>query len=445
MFDYQLFIKKALKAGFSEIEIVESGRSGLELAVFNGKVENNTTSKLDTISIRAIYNTKMAYFNIEDLDLDEDMILEKLKENALSINSEDEVEIFAGSEKYPTLKKVEKDFDKHSLKEKIDLLLDVEKKIKAVDKRIVVVPEVAYEESGNYTKIINSKGLDIKKSVDFCILIAEAVAAENGETQVGFEVELKPRFADLDVDKVINKTAKDALDMLGAKSLPSKSYPVIIENQAMGSLFNAFCGCFSGDNAMEKITPLLNKENEMIMSNLVDIIDAPLKEGEVNSCEFDDEGVACYDKHVVKNGKFIGMLHNLSTAKYFKTTSTGNGFKGRGGLGVSGCNLHIEASNDAKSMSKEEMIETIEEGVLLTGFDGLHAGVDPIGGDFSLKTSGYFIEKGKITRPVTLIVVSGNFYKIMNDVEIVGNDLKIGFMGVGAPSIKFKAMPISGN
>ena len=53
------------------------------------------------------------------------------------------------------------------------------------------------------------------------------------------------------------------------------------------------------------------------------------------------------------------------------------------------------------------------------------------------------IENGAIVRPVTLIVLAGNFLQMMNDVAEVGNDLK--FRGsIGCPSVKFNRVSVSG-
>jgi PmbA protein len=70
--------------------------------------------------------------------------------------------------------------------------------------------------------------------------------------------------------------------------------------------------------------------------------------------------------------------------------------------------------------------------------------LNPISGAFNLQATGYLIENGKKTQPVTLIVVSGNFFEMLNEVEIVGNDLIKNLMGVGAPSIKVKSLMVSG-
>lgn len=47
----------------------------------------------------------------------------------------------------------------------------------------------------------------------------------------------------------------------------------------------------------------------------------------------------------------------------------------------------------------------------VTDVNGLHAGLNPISGDFNVQASGFMIENGKIANPVTLFVISGNFYE----------------------------------
>ncbi len=227
--------------------------------------------------------------------------------------------------------------------------------------------------------------------------------------------------------------------MLGAEAIESKTYPVIIENEAMADLLSGFSSMFTGEAAVKKLTSLLGKEGQKIMQDNVTIVDDPLLAGAVNSQPFDDEGVACYKKAVVENGVFKTFLHNLKTAKTFNTKSTGNGVKS-GSIGTRGINLYIEKGN----ATKEELISSIEEGLLITDLSGLHAGLNAISGDFSAQSSGFYIKNGKIEKPVTLIVVSGNFIKMMNEIDEIGSDLFLGYSGVGAPSIKFKGLPVSG-
>ena len=79
----------------------------------------------------------------------------------------------------------------------------------------------------------------------------------------------------------------------------------------------------------------------------------------------------------------------------------------------------------------------------ITGLDGLHAGVNQVSGNFSLKCSGYKIVDGKKADPVTLIILTSSFQYLMNNIKAIGNDLD--FRGtVGSPSIVVSKMSISG-
>ena len=169
--------------------------------------------------------------------------------------------------------------------------------------------------------------------------------------------------------------------------------------------------------------------------DLITLVDDPLYEKGVFQHSFDNQGVACYKKNLIDKGVFQTLLYDLKTAKMFNTKPTGNSFGG-----ISPTNLCLECG----STSLEDMASTIKDGLLITSLQGLHAGLNPVSGDFSAQASGFRIEQGKITYPVSLIVVSGNFLKLLQDVVIVGNDEFISYNGVSAPSIKIRELSISG-
>ncbi len=441
MLNYQSLINQALQTGFSDIEIVENTSKSLQIYIYNGKVDKNNVSNLKTLSIRAIYNSKMSYLDIEDLEASEEYILKTLKDNASILQTKEEYEIFAGSKTYPVIEENSFDFSKVSTFDKINLLIDLEKQSKDADSRIVAVPYCAYTETESAMHIINSKGLDISKKIKYCMIMLQIMAKEDDDVKTGFDIAIKEKYDELDKELIVKTTVEKAISMLNAKPVESGVYPVILNNETMADMLEVYQSIFSAETAIKKVTPLLNKENEQIISSLITIVDDPLCKDSIVKEPFDDEGVACFKKNIVEDGKFVTFMHNLKTAKYFKTISTGNGFKAGSNIGISGVNLYIKPGNS----TLEGLINGVDKGLLITGLDGLHAGVNPVSGDFSLKASGFYIEDGVIKRPVTLIVLAGNFLKMMNDVEKIGSDLKFGYGGVGAPSVLFKGLAISGN
>lgn len=438
--NYTELLNKAKEFGFSDLEIYEDHSSSLTIGIYNGIVDKNKISDVTQITIRGIYNGKMASIVLENENESIDFILNNLKNNASIISTEEEFMIYEGDTVYPKARDIRNDFQEYTTFQKIEMLKGIENNIKALDSRIVFVPYCNYSEEKSSVKIINSKGLNISKENEYCALVLQAVAKENNDSQSGFKVDVQLRYENLDTKKLAEEVVRRTVSMLNAKSIPSKTYPVIIENEAMTDLLSAFFPVFSGESAIKKLTPFLGKENEKIMSDLITIVDDPLHKDAIINEPFDDEGVACNRKVIVDKGVLKTLLHNLKTAKYFNTKSTGNGFKSGATIEVNPVNFYIEPG----VKSKEELIKEMNDGLLITSVEGLHAGVNAISGDFSLKSQGFLISEGKISRPVTLIVAAGNFYKLMNEVVAVGSDLELGHQGIAAPSIMFKGLAISG-
>ena len=434
--DYQKLFDYGKKIGFDDLEIGISYNESLSISLFEGKVEKNEAVVEKRFTLKGLLNDKMAVISFEDEFINEKTLIKKLKENVESLTSDEKYEIFAGSEAYPDTINRNAGFKSISSLEKIELLKTLEKEILSLDDRIKAVPHCSYEEDASAIRIINSKGLNLEKTGEYCFLVAQAVAKDGEETQDSFEVKAVLKYEDFDVKSIAKKLVHEAISMLGAKPIKSGKYPIIFEKKAMSSLFGAFSSLFNGEAAIKKLTTLLGKEGKQIMNNSINIIEDPLDLNFLRYQPFDDEGVATYKKYIVKEGIFTSFIHNLKTAKYFNTKTTGNGYNGSVGFS----NVYIEAGDK----KYDEMISGMEDGLLITSLSGLHAGVNPISGDFSLQSSGFYIKDGKIEKPVTLIVVSGNFLKMMNNIDEIGSDLELRYNGISAPSIKVKSLPVSG-
>ena len=97
--------------------------------------------------------------------------------------------------------------------------------------------------------------------------------------------------------------------------------------------------------------------------------------------------------------------------------------------------------------NEEEFLAAAGDGICIKDVSGLHAGANPITGDFSLLAEGYRFENGQRTVPVKNITVSGNFFTVLKEIEKVGSDLKfIRAVGgkCGAPSVLVRNMTIAG-
>ena len=108
-------------------------------------------------------------------------------------------------------------------------------------------------------------------------------------------------------------------------------------------------------------------------------------------------------------------------------------------MGISTFNLYLENGKT----SFEDLLGKLDNGILITGFSGLHSGLNSISGDFSLATEGFLVENGKITKSLNQITAAGNFFELLKDIECIGNDLKFNLSSVGSPSILVKNISVS--
>ena len=171
-------------------------------------------------------------------------------------------------------------------------------------------------------------------------------------------------------------------------------------------------------------------------------MDDPLLAGGAATRPFDLEGVATYRKEIISAGKLATLLHNLKTAKKAGCKTTGNASRGgyASSVGVSPSNLYLCPG----TKSLQALCAQMGSGLVVTGLSGLHAGADPISGDFSLLCEGYLVENGQKSRPIDQVTVAGNFYRLLQDAVAVGDDLKFPSGALGSPSVLVGALTVAG-
>lgn len=438
---YQEIISLSLNKGISEVEIYASKSIDKTLKVFNGSLESYNSKDLFQINIRGIVNGKMGYASCESLDeAAVNIALDKLIENANLITTGEEEIIFGEKVNYEQVEPVKSDADKYSLQEKINLLIDLEKKTLALDSRIKKIGYCQYVETQRIVNIINSKGVDLVRNYSFITLVCGALGEQDGLTNVGYAHQIEVNFKALDVDKLAKETCEKCVSGLGAGSVATNGYPVVFDSEVATDILEAFQSVFSGFAAMKNMTMLNGKKGEKVFGENITLIDDPFCDNAVIKVAFDDEAVPCTKRNIVENGVFTGFIHSLKTAKFFNENYTGNGFRRGNQIVPMPTNLVLVPG----VYSKEQLFEGVSEGVYITSVGGLHAGLNVVAGTFNLQSSGYMIRDGKLAEPVTLFVVSGNFYEMMNNVEKIGNDAPLKNTGVSCPSLKVNGLMISG-
>ena len=437
----EMWIRKALDEGFESFEIYQDVEEEKKYTWYKGSLDTFVTSHVTGTALRGIYGGRLANYATEDTkDGQMEKVISLMKEQALAVTSEDLVFI-----REP--KETEEYIDTHSFEvpsadEVKTFLSDIEKMILSYDERVISVNEVEWEEIVSKREIVNSKGLSVKDKSRIHVVIAECAVTENDEVKDSFDYKAVEKISGFDKEAFVKKICDKALKKLGASSLKSGNYPVIIDRDAMSDLLGAFSYLFSGDLISKGISPLRDKLGKEIFSSRITVVDDPRCPDSYQTDNYDDEGCPTYKKEVVKDGVFTLALQNSKTAAKMGTESTGNGFKAgyASAVGVSPMNCYIVPG----SKSLEELMTKMGDGLVVDDVAGLHAGIDHVTGNFSLQCAGYLVEGGKRTKSVSLITIAGNFLDMMKKVGEVGSDLEWGLSSIAAPSILFTEVAIAG-
>lgn len=439
----ELLFKEAIDAGFDECEVYYSDGESISISVYEGEVEKYNLSKSFGLSFRGKINHKMGYSFTEILDESSiDMLINSAKNSATLIENEDNQFIYEGDKVYSKVKTYSEELENIDPSKMIELSLDLEKEAKAYSNKVVNINGCKISYSTSNYGIYNTKGLELSNKGNILTSYVVPVVEDKNEKNDGMGYIVALSIDDINPKEIAKKGVEEALAKLGGKSIPSGIYNTIVYNEAMVQLIETFASIFSGDAAQKGLSLLKGREGEMIASPIVTIIDDPLMDDGLSSTPFDDEGVATFTKGIVSNGKLITLLHNLKTAHKQGVKTTGNGFKSSyaSSVGVCESNLYLQKG----SMSLDDLMKEIKNGIIITDLAGLHSGANTVSGDFSLAAKGFYIENGKKSFPVEQITVAGNFFELLKNIKTIGNDLKFPMSNIGSPSVIVEGLSIAG-
>ena len=439
----QALLDEAKKQGIEAAEIYLSSGDSFRAMCVKGEIANYTVHATRGLSLRGLYNGKMGYAATEAFDEEAvAQLVQAVKESAELTEDDDVQEIYQGDKEYPQIDNYNASLDEVPEQKKLQLIQDIEKKALAMDGRITALNYNMISTSSGATRIVNSYGLNLSARDNMAVCYVSATAKEGERVSTGSGFKVTRNFDDLNADEIDKEAVDEALFMLHAAPVPSGTYRAIIDAKCMPDLLGVFAGVFSAESAQKGLSLLAGKEGEMIASEIVTLMDDPLLPGGLASQPFDAEGVATFTKAVIENGRLTTLLHNLKTARKAGVKTTGNAAKSgyAGAVNVSPSNFYLKPGKKTQA----ELLADMGDGLVITEVSGLHAGANPISGDFSLIAQGYTVKDGKKDQPVEQITVAGNFYQLLKNIRAVGSDLTFPGSPIGSPSVDVGEIAVAG-
>jgi len=213
---------------------------------------------------------------------------------------------------------------------------------------------------------------------------------------------------------------------------------VVFDQRIAGTLIGHLAGAVNGAAIARKTSFLRDKRGERIFAPGIDIIDDPLRRRGLRSRPFDAEGVATSLRHVVEDGVLKSWILDCATARELKLETTGHAQRGVSSSPSPGpSNLHLKPG----SKSPQQLIGEIEDGFFVTSLIG--HGVNLVTGDYSRGASGFWIENGKATYPVSEVTIAGELGDMFRTLT-PANDLVFRY-ATNAPTLRVEGLTVAGH
>lgn len=438
LLDELLSHARASGADQADAVVVES--RALDATVRNGEVEDVERAESRDLGLRVFVGKKTASVSSSDLSGDS---LTELAERAIAMAKASPDEPYAGlapEDRLAAGDLPELDlFDATTPDPK-----DLEERALAVEAAARAVPDVTKTDhawagwAGSVFRLATTGGFGGGWRSSSRHFGVAAIAERDGAMERDFDAHSARHLEDLkSVEEVGAEAGRRAAARLGGAKVKSGKRTVIFENRVAPALFNAFAGAISGPSVARGVSFLKNHHGQQLFAPGVNIVDDPSLVRGRGSRPFDGEGVSVKRWNVVEDGVLTTWLLNSSSARQLGLETTGHAARSVGGSpGVSPSNLWVQPG----AQSRDGMIADIQSGLFVTEMFGPSLNANT--GDWSVGVSGFLIEGGEITSPVSEITVAGNLIDIYGRLQ-PADDLD--FRGkINSPSLRVDDLSVAG-
>lgn len=269
-------------------------------------------------------------------------------------------------------------------------------------------------------------------------LSVSAVAEQDGAMERDYDYDGTRWFDDLRSAQDIGRLAGErAVGRLGSTSMASGAFPVIFDRRVSASLVGALIGAISGNAVARGVSFLKDDLGKSLFSKDIQIVEDPLRKRGLSSRPFDGEGVETKLFNIIENGRLDNWLLNTSAARQLGLETNAHGARGLSSPpGISTSNVALLAGNK----SPEDLVALAGNGLLVSEMFG--PSLNPNTGDYSVGVSGFAIENGARTHPVSEVTIAGNLRDVFKSL-IAGSDLHYHY-DTNAPSVLVEGLTIAG-
>lgn len=324
---------------------------------------------------------------------------------------------------------------------KIDLAIGLERAVRQRDPRITGVRVSQWGDGSGAGAVVTSTGIAVAGRSTYCTLSVQALASDGDETTTGYGVSVGREPADIDLDQAADDAVERATRLLGAGQPATGTVTLVLEPRMAATLLGVVAGTLNGESVLKGRSPFADRIGERIASPLLTLVDDPTDPRSLGADTHDGEGLATRRVPLIEGGVLQGFLHNTMTGRRAGVPSTASavrGFRSTPSVGAQALAISPGAG------TLDELVAGVDHGVLVQSMTGLHSGVNPVSGDFSVGVEGLMIRGGERAEPVREATVASTLQRLLLEVAAVGGEIEWTPGGTGAVALVIPGVALSG-
>jgi PmbA protein len=431
-------VTAARRAGADAADALAVRSVSLAVEVREGAVEESERSEGDEVGLRVFVGRRQAVVSSNDVKAD----VAGLAERAVAMARAAPEDPFAGladpaqlARDIPNLDLLDPDLPSVTL---------LEERAKRAESAALAVRGVTKSGGASASAgiggmvLVTSQGfrgayLNSGQSVSMTAIAGEGMAMERD-----YDYSSALHGADLEPPEKVGRSAGErTVERLNPRKVDTKRAPVVFDRRVAGSLVGHLAGAINGSAVARKTSFLKDQLGERLFRSGIDVIDDPRRRRGLRSRPFDAEGVVTRRLAVVEDGVLKSWFLDSATGRELGFATTGHAQRGVSSTPSPGpSNLHLSAGAD----TPEALLADIAEGFYVTDLIGM--GVNQVTGDYSRGASGFWIENGRRSYPVSEVTIAGNLVEMFRTLS-PANDLEFRF-GTNAPTLRVEGLTVAG-
>jgi PmbA protein len=431
-------VTAARRAGADTADAVAVRSMSLYVGVREGAVDASERSESDDVGLRVFVGRRTAVVSTNDIKGD----VAPLAERAVAMAKVAPEDKFAGLADPALLARTQPELD--LLDPELPPVPTLEDRALRTEAAGLAVKGVSKSEGASASASIGGMVLVTSDGFRGAYLVSRsgfsmsAIAGEGTAMETDYDFTSALHASDLESPEKVGRTAGErAVARLNPRKVETTKVPVIYDKRVASSLVGHLAGAVNGSSIARKTSFLREKLGERLFRPGVHIIDDPLRKRGQRSRPFDGEGVAGKRLALIEDGVLMSWLLDSATARELDLVTTGHASRGVSSAPSPGAtNLYLEAG----AVSPDELMADIADGFYVTSLIGL--GANQVTGDYSRGASGFWIEKGRPTYPVSEVTIAGNLVDMFASLT-PANDLEFKH-AVDAPTVRVEGLTVAG-